>query len=52
MNERTEQFMRFFPTTAELIQMEPEGLGPFVLRYMTQAGGDDEPFQFLPERAE
>jgi uncharacterized protein (TIGR02391 family) len=47
MNERIEQFMRFFPATSELLQMEPEELGPFVLRYMTKQGAMTNRFNFF-----
>ncbi len=33
--ERFDQFMKFFPSQAEILRMEPHELGPFVLRYMT-----------------
>jgi uncharacterized protein (TIGR02391 family) len=46
MNERLDQFMRFFPPTDQILEMEPEELGPFVLRYMSVQGAMTNRFNF------
>ena len=51
MNEWLDQFTRFFPPTDQILEMEPEELGPFVLRYMTIQNAMTNRFnfaQFLP----
>lgn len=37
--ERIDLFMRHFPPQAELMEMEPEELGPFLLRFLKKEGG-------------
>ncbi len=44
--ERFDQFMRFFPPHQQIMEMEPEELGPFVLRYMTTHSGMTNRFNF------
>jgi uncharacterized protein (TIGR02391 family) len=46
MNERFDQFMRFFPPTDQILEMEPEELGPFVVRYMCAQGAMTNRFNF------
>ncbi len=38
MDERIEQFLRHFPPQTELLKMEPDKLGPFVLRFLKKEG--------------
>jgi uncharacterized protein (TIGR02391 family) len=47
MNERQAQFLQFFPGIAELVEMEPEELGPFILRYMKKDGATLNRFNFF-----
>ena len=45
--ERFDQFMRFFPSQAEILRMEPrEAAGPFVLRYLTVQQAMTSQFNF------
>jgi uncharacterized protein (TIGR02391 family) len=46
MNERIDQFMRLFPPVDQILEMEPEELGSFVLRYMTVQSGMTNRFNF------
>lgn len=46
MNERLDQFMRFFPPTDQILEMEPEELGPFVLRHMSKEASMANRFNF------
>jgi uncharacterized protein (TIGR02391 family) len=43
---RFDQFMRSFPSQADILQMEPHELGPFVLRYITSQPGMANRFNF------
>ena len=36
--ERIDQFLRHFPPQSELMTMEPEELGPFLLRFLKKEG--------------
>src|ERR1700676_313904 len=45
MNDRFDQFMRNFPSGDQIMEMEPEELGPYILRNMMQ-GGDTNRFNF------
>src|SRR4051812_11570205 len=38
MNERQQYFMKHFPADKELVQMEPEELAPFILKFLKGSG--------------
>jgi uncharacterized protein (TIGR02391 family) len=38
MNEQTQQFLKHFPQEKELLEMEPDELAPFVLRFLKEEG--------------
>jgi uncharacterized protein (TIGR02391 family) len=44
--ERITQFMRNFPDEAQILEMEPEELGPFILRYFRKPGSTLNRFNF------
>jgi uncharacterized protein (TIGR02391 family) len=44
--ERIEAFLRLFPPVAELQEMEPEELGPFVLNYLKKDGAQLNRYNF------
>ena len=47
MNERQQQLMKFFPPMEEIPQMEPEELGPFILRHLKRDGSLNNRFNFF-----
>jgi len=47
MDDRQRQFMQFFPPMPEVPNMEPEELGPFILRYLKRDGSLHNRFNFF-----
>jgi uncharacterized protein (TIGR02391 family) len=46
VNQRWEGYYQFFPPDADVLQMTPSELGPWLLRYMTQNGAMTNRFNF------
>jgi uncharacterized protein (TIGR02391 family) len=47
MDDRQRQFMQFFPPMQEIPNMEPEELGPFILRHLKRDGSLHNRFNFF-----
>jgi hypothetical protein len=47
MDDRQRQFMRFFPPMEDISHMEPEELGPFILRHLRRDGSLHNRFNFF-----
>src|SRR5579863_9069606 len=47
MDDRQRLFMQFFPPMQEIPNMEPEELGPFILRHLKRDGSLHNRFNFF-----
>lgn len=45
--ERIDAFMRGFPSQDQILQMEPEELGPHILRHLLKSGAETNRFNFM-----
>jgi hypothetical protein len=45
--DQIDAFMRQFPSPNQILEMEPEELGPHVLRHMLTPGGETNRFNFM-----